>query len=159
MIFSREFYHFPVSNLWCYLSKVLLLIGIMEFFSPIGNYLYVFTYFVKVKLSVGFPNEIEKKKKKNIIMTFGSWQLWSIIIVFILLQKIENLSGANDENTPNELSEEELMDLTQDDFYTKLATSIAPEIYGMEDIKKALLLLLVGGTDKKKGDIKIRGNY
>lgn len=45
----------------------------------------------------------------------------------------------------------------QEDFYSKLACSLAPEIYGLEDVKKALLLLLVGGTDKKKGDIKIRG--
>ncbi|KAI4484932.1 hypothetical protein M0802_012940 [Mischocyttarus mexicanus] len=57
-----------------------------------------------------------------------------------------------------QLTDEELALLSQDDFYSKLATSLAPEIYGLEDVKKALLLLLVGGTDKKKGDIKIRGN-
>lgn len=56
-----------------------------------------------------------------------------------------------------QLTEEELALLSQDDFYSKLAMSLAPEIYGLEDVKKALLLLLVGGTDKKKGDIKIRG--
>jgi len=44
-------------------------------------------------------------------------------------------------------------------FYLNLAKSIAPEIYGMEDIKKALLLLLVGGVDKNMPDgMKIRGN-
>jgi DNA replication licensing factor MCM7 len=43
--------------------------------------------------------------------------------------------------------------------YDKLSTSIAPEIYGMDDIKKALLLLLVGGVDKEMDDgMKIRGN-
>ncbi|KAI4494566.1 hypothetical protein M0804_000767 [Polistes exclamans] len=57
-----------------------------------------------------------------------------------------------------QLTDEELALLSQDDFYSKLATSLAPEIYGLEDVKKALLLLLVGGTDKKRGDIKIRGN-
>ena len=67
------------------------------------------------------------------------------------------MSLAQDENTPSELTEEELAELTSEDFYTRLASSIAPEIYGLEDVKKALLLLLVGGTDKKKGDIKIRG--
>ena len=43
--------------------------------------------------------------------------------------------------------------------YTKLAASIAPEIYGHEDVKKTLLLLLVGGVTKTMGDgMKIRGD-
>ena len=43
--------------------------------------------------------------------------------------------------------------------YTKLAQSIAPEIYGHLDVKKALLLLLVGGVTKVMGDgMKIRGD-
>jgi DNA replication licensing factor MCM7 len=43
--------------------------------------------------------------------------------------------------------------------YEKLSKSIAPEIYGMEDVKKALLLLMVGGVDLvKKDGMKIRGN-
>ena len=46
----------------------------------------------------------------------------------------------------------------EDDFYEKLASSIAPEIYGHEDVKKALLLLLVGGVDKTPQGMKIRGN-
>jgi DNA replication licensing factor MCM7 len=43
--------------------------------------------------------------------------------------------------------------------YHKLSLSIAPEIYGHEDVKKALLLLLVGGVTKVTGDgMKIRGD-
>lgn len=43
--------------------------------------------------------------------------------------------------------------------YEKLALSIAPEIYGHENVKKALLLLLVGGVTKAVGDgMKIRGD-
>lgn len=43
--------------------------------------------------------------------------------------------------------------------YSKLAQSIAPEIYGHLDVKKALLLLLVGGVTKSMGDgMKIRGD-
>lgn len=38
--------------------------------------------------------------------------------------------------------------LTDNAFYTRLAQSLAPEIYGHEDVKKALLLLLVGGVDR-----------
>lgn len=44
------------------------------------------------------------------------------------------------------------------DFYSTLSKSIAPEIYGMNNIKKALLLMLVGGVDKVMNDgMKIRG--
>ena len=48
--------------------------------------------------------------------------------------------------------------LTEEDFYEKLACSLAPEIYGHEDVKKALLLLLVGGVDCTPHGMKIRGN-
>ena len=58
---------------------------------------------------------------------------------------------------PGEMTEEELEKLIDDDFYSKLATSIAPEIYGHEDVKKALLLLLVGGVDRRPDGMKIRG--
>jgi DNA replication licensing factor MCM7 len=40
----------------------------------------------------------------------------------------------------------------------RLATSIAPEIYGHLDLKKALLLLLVGGVDQNTFGMKIRGS-
>ncbi|KAK4165773.1 DNA replication licensing factor mcm7 [Cladorrhinum sp. PSN259] len=43
--------------------------------------------------------------------------------------------------------------------YELLAKSIAPEIYGHLDVKKALLLLLVGGVTKEVGDgMRIRGD-
>merc|ERR1712038_983724 len=57
-----------------------------------------------------------------------------------------------------EITDEEVRQLSEEDFYEKLASSIAPEIYGHEDIKKALLLLLVGGVDRNPAGMKIRGN-
>eukprot|EP00898_Chlorokybus_atmophyticus_P003807 jgi/Chlat1/4427/Chrsp29S04389 len=43
--------------------------------------------------------------------------------------------------------------------YNKLAQSIAPEIFGHEDIKKALLLLMVGGVTAELQDgMKLRGD-
>jgi len=45
------------------------------------------------------------------------------------------------------------------DIYAKLARSIAPEIYGLEDVKKAILLLLVAGVTKSHEDgVRIRGD-
>ncbi|KAK0205704.1 MCM2/3/5 family-domain-containing protein, partial [Armillaria fumosa] len=54
----------------------------------------------------------------------------------------------------------EIHELTRDPaLYSRLAMSIAPEIYGHEDVKKALLLLLVGGSTKETQDgLKIRGD-
>jgi len=62
------------------------------------------------------------------------------------------------ELTPEiEMALEELK--TDPTLYARLAMSIAPEIYGHEDVKKALLLLLVGGVTKAMGDgMKIRGD-
>eukprot|EP00058_Branchiostoma_floridae_P007781 XP_002593269.1 hypothetical protein BRAFLDRAFT_123634 [Branchiostoma floridae] len=64
----------------------------------------------------------------------------------------------DDELGAEELSEDEIKQIAEDDFYEKLASSIAPEIYGHEDVKKALLLLLVGGVDRAPKGMKIRGN-
>lgn len=54
--------------------------------------------------------------------------------------------------------EEECVGVAGDaDAYTKIARSIAPEIYGLEDVKKALLLQLVSGVTRQMGDgMKVR---
>ena len=56
--------------------------------------------------------------------------------------------------------ERKIVELQRDSMlYETLSQSIAPEIYGHKDIKKALLLLLVGGVTKVTGDgLKIRGD-
>lgn len=46
-----------------------------------------------------------------------------------------------------------------EEFYDRLANSIAPEIHGLEDVKKSLLLMMVGGvTLEKKDGLRIRGD-
>merc|ERR1719262_613013 len=57
-----------------------------------------------------------------------------------------------------EITDEEVRQLSEEDFHEKLSASIAPEIFGHEDVKKALLLLLVGGVDRNPNGMKIRGN-
>ncbi|KAJ8466156.1 hypothetical protein OPV22_028708 [Ensete ventricosum] len=56
--------------------------------------------------------------------------------------------------------QEQIERLAEDgDVYNKLARSLAPEIFGHEDVKKALLLLLVGAPHRKLSDgMKIRGD-
>lgn len=48
--------------------------------------------------------------------------------------------------------------MSDDEMFNKLSKSIAPEIFGLENVKKALLLLMVGGITKVTEDnLKIRG--
>lgn len=63
------------------------------------------------------------------------------------------------EITTDVISQIEEMAGNEHDFYDRLANSIAPEIYGHQDVKKILLLLLIGGVSKEVGDgMKIRGD-
>ena len=49
--------------------------------------------------------------------------------------------------------QEQIERLAEDgDIYSKLSKSLAPEIFGHEDVKKALLLLLVGAPHRKLAD-------
>ncbi len=73
--------------------------------------------------------------------------------------RIVQLNKTEDEEMEEEeLSQQELQAIQEDNFYEKLSASIAPEIFGHEDIKKALLLLLVGGVNRNPSGMKIRGN-
>ncbi|PAA53725.1 hypothetical protein BOX15_Mlig017658g3 [Macrostomum lignano] len=67
-------------------------------------------------------------------------------------------SEAEDLDGGERLNDRELAALAGPEFYDQLAASIAPEIYGHEDVKKALLLLLVGGVDRNEQGMRIRGN-
>ena len=67
----------------------------------------------------------------------------------------EKLGQALDADT-----QQAIRDICQDqDPYSRLAASIAPEIFGHEDVKKAMLLQLVGGVTRTLSDgMKIRGD-
>ncbi|GKT27192.1 DNA replication licensing factor MCM7, partial [Aduncisulcus paluster] len=73
------------------------------------------------------------------------------------------IQRVNEAVSHDELSEQEQSDLARlrasSDAYDILARSIAPEIYGHSDIKKALLLVLTGGCSRKMSSgMKVRGN-
>jgi replicative DNA helicase Mcm len=60
----------------------------------------------------------------------------------------------------NEEDEREILELSQDpEVFIKLARSIAPSVWGYEEIKKSLVLQLFGGVQKKMSDgAKSRGD-
>ena len=48
--------------------------------------------------------------------------------------------------------------MSEEELFRRMADSICPEIFGMEEIKQALLLLMIGGVSKHMKDgMKIRG--
>ena len=58
-----------------------------------------------------------------------------------------------------DISEFVLQESTKEGTYLKLANSICPEIFGMENVKKALLLQMVAGSTLVMGDgMRIRGD-
>ncbi|KAI8580761.1 hypothetical protein K450DRAFT_235819 [Umbelopsis ramanniana AG] len=79
---------------------------------------------------------------------------------YLEAQNIHRLKKQYDQMEMTPDIAEKIAELERDpEIYNKLARSIAPEIYGHEDVKKALLLLLVGGVTKNVVDgMKIRGD-
>jgi DNA replication licensing factor MCM4 len=76
-------------------------------------------------------------------------------------EHIIQFEEGDDVPTGNELDEDEIIALSQrSDLYPLLARSIAPSIFGMEDVKKGSLLQLFGGSHKfskdKPGSPRIR---
>ena len=68
---------------------------------------------------------------------------------FLQVHTLDRVKKGFEESTLEVLEEEEARRLAREPlFYDKLAASLAPEIYGHDDVKKALLLLLVGGVDR-----------
>ena len=79
---------------------------------------------------------------------------------YLEAQSIRQLKRSYEDLDPSPDMAAEIEALRADpSLYARLAASIAPEIYGHEDVKKVLLLLLVGGCNKAMRDgLKIRGD-
>lgn len=63
-------------------------------------------------------------------------------------------------DTLDEREKVQVMEQADDTILSRLSRSIAPEIFGLEDVKMALLLVLAGGVTNvlKKSGMKIRGD-
>ncbi|KAJ3170456.1 hypothetical protein HK101_011360 [Irineochytrium annulatum] len=75
----------------------------------------------------------------------------------------QNNYEESDQIVENEFEEEKVAELgTRNDLYELLARSVAPSIFGMDDVKKGVLLQLFGGANKfqggKAGAPRIRGD-
>eukprot|EP00188_Purpureofilum_apyrenoidigerum_P000926 Plantae.Rhodophyta-Purpureofilum_apyrenoidigerum.ctg14680.p1 GENE.Plantae.Rhodophyta-Purpureofilum_apyrenoidigerum.ctg14680~~Plantae.Rhodophyta-Purpureofilum_apyrenoidigerum.ctg14680.p1 ORF type:complete len:763 (+),score=117.86 Plantae.Rhodophyta-Purpureofilum_apyrenoidigerum.ctg14680:455-2743(+) len=78
-----------------------------------------------------------------------------------VLQENDVSSGGRTDLTAFDLEEEEQMQrlVRTPNLYEKIAASIAPEIYGFEDVKKAIAAMLFGGSRKVLPDgVRIRGD-
>lgn len=90
---------------------------------------------------------------------FNQLQSGLLSETFMEAHRIVSLNKSDESETlANDLTPDEIQELSKGDFYTRMASSLAPEIYGHLDVKKALLLLLIGGVDKSPDGMKIRGN-
>jgi DNA replication licensing factor MCM6 len=72
-----------------------------------------------------------------------------------------SVSSVQNTTVEESTSREKAINMKQSttDLYTKLAHSIAPNVYGHEDVKRGILLMLLGGVHKETPDhISIRGD-
>ena len=76
------------------------------------------------------------------------------------VEQLKQQPGKKASSAEEEMLEEKVNQLSRDDdVYSLLARSICPEIYGHEDVKKALLVLMVGApTRTMKDGMKLRGD-
>lgn len=93
------------------------------------------------------------------ILSSGFRQMSGGLITDVVLDVhcIKNSHNDAEEYADAQMTEAEIEVVSQENIYELLAYSIAPEIYGLADVKKSLLLALVGGADASESGMKIRG--
>ncbi len=91
---------------------------------------------------------------------FRAMRAGLITDTYVLVTAIEKHKKNYNDVVLSDDMENRIDDASADpEIYSKLSRSLAPEIYGHEDVKKALLLQLVGGvTRKMKDGMRIRGD-
>lgn len=79
---------------------------------------------------------------------------------YLEAQQIEHMKESYRDLMEKQAAQDRIQEIREEGgVYGRLAGSLAPEIWGHEDVKKALLLLLVGGVTKQLPDgMKLRGD-
>ena len=93
-------------------------------------------------------------------MSFGKKGSGLLTDTYLLAMKLIKFKKSYANYKITKEIEKEINTLIEEgDAYGKLSRSIAPEIYGSEDVKKSLLLIMVGGINRELEDgMKIRGD-
>eukprot|EP00397_Hematodinium_sp_SG-2012_P007465 GEMP01007511.1.p1 GENE.GEMP01007511.1~~GEMP01007511.1.p1 ORF type:complete len:652 (+),score=166.07 GEMP01007511.1:75-2030(+) len=95
----------------------------------------------------------------NIMKLSGPMSRYSDAITFVHVHAISKHKQGYADMDDEELEKEVAKMHKLPRLYDRLASSIAPEIFGHLDVKKALLLALVGGSTRSQTDgLKIRGD-
>ncbi|GAX82599.1 hypothetical protein CEUSTIGMA_g10025.t1 [Chlamydomonas eustigma] len=94
------------------------------------------------------------------VQGFRAMRAGLLTTTYVLAQDVEQVKTSYSQHVLTERHAEVLTQLAEEgDVYGRLSRSIAPEIFGMEDVKKALLLLMVGGATRHlKDGMKLRGD-
>jgi DNA replication licensing factor MCM7 len=78
---------------------------------------------------------------------------------YLEAHSIECLKGGTETVGLSAETEKLIEEVALQDAYSLLSRSLAPEIFGLEDVKKCLLLQLVGGVTRQQGDgMRTRGD-
>ena len=78
---------------------------------------------------------------------------------YLEAHSIECLKGGTETAGLSAEMEKLIEEVALQDAYTLLSRSLAPEIFGLEDVKKCLLLQLIGGVTRQQGDgMRTRGD-
>ena len=90
-----------------------------------------------------------KTAKKGELLSYDSW---------VEVNFIESLTKDDEIDELSEREREEFIEMARNpNFFNSLVSSLAPQIYGLREIKQAALLMLFGGVDKKEEGFSTRG--
>ncbi|KER26590.1 hypothetical protein T265_13965 [Opisthorchis viverrini] len=121
-----------------------------------GDHVLITGVFLPSMRGAGFSAGGQGGKTTSALFSSGGGLLAE---TYLEAHSIQLLSKTDEVTDTGEPTEDEVERLRDPEMYSLMAQSLAPEIYGHEDVKKALLLLLVGGVElAPKAGLRIRGN-